>query len=711
MHREIAELRDLFEHYPDLPEAIEEITGISERAGFQKRLDADRYAVELARSLRGVAVNFKRLISVLLSGRDTIPVTEAAFRDRYERSFREAVRRNFFSPRTRLVAFATGRRVHSEYVRLLHLLDGRYLDFVVDSVSIALTRIWRPDLDALEMIFERLGEIDRQEVEERFTARYAGKLRVESLEQALERRLKPHDFRYINSLRRGAPIEALLARLHQELDRRRGPQLTELRSLLRERRPEELKLLRRKWRQAQGVSLPEWLDSKPWATRWPAARAAVLGLVRGRGLRADTAYLHCALKGYPKTWLGEAFVGRNLAERSEIIQHYEVRYRENFWRAFEDRVRDHTRRTLLESFILNGELTRADLLRDCLHGYGCDRTGVKEILSTATAAEIAATEEEYRKFKGPDYLEGWRFRPFRFLTRLRQAMLLAWREREPLAIFAEFHEITRVPRDLWRDLALELHGDDWFDVDQLRGGPPQSAIESFGRMVARYEHERSGRLSRFVDLFCADGRAMDRDVEAARRYFEQIQTGGEPTEAQLLRLESLVEYANHSFESFRSVKQSVSFVTANLLAGSATGATASLVFALKWPLLVVMPGCFVVSLSIRFGCRWGLAARGYGEQKFFQDLALAAVDGATLATGTVARTLLGPIGRRLLHSKLTTKILKSTSSFVLKRLVQVNSQLQSSKRSHHIRVSVLRPDSSGRELDINKILERLSLYA
>lgn len=277
-----------------------------------------------------------------------------------------------------------------------------------------------------------------------------------------------------------------------------------------------------------------------------------------------------------------------------------------------------------------------------------------------------------------------------------------------LGFWARFRRRAETRRDLWSDLATELDGDDWRDALALRHGRPETLDELYQFTIDRYDREIEGPFSGIVHRVSREGTALDRDIRQAREYYESQIRGRNPGEHQERRLRTLLAYANHAFDSFRDTKHTVAFVAANLISGGAVTLTVALVVRFDRPLPWVMAGAFLASASTRVLCRFLVAARGYGREKMVQDLTLATIDGATLAMGTLARRFLGPIGRRLLRSSLSQKFVKASSSFVLKRLVQTGRELDAKKKSRHLDREV---DPFGRaSLDVNQILERLSLY-
>ncbi|MCA8959665.1 MAG: hypothetical protein KDC38_04100 [Planctomycetes bacterium] len=720
--REMAQLRDVFERYPDVADAVGEILQIHHAIGIERRLDADRFAVEISRCLHGFAVRFHRLVSILIGrSRRELDLIGFAFEDRYGETIRTAFERGVLAPPKRLVHAILLRDIATERQRLSHLLAARRVDVFADTLYLGMRWRWGRDERAIFSVVQRIAQDEEREellaaVRASYQRHHGGRLGAGGLDEAIAKNLKPIVSARIAALLRGdEALETVLALAH-ELERRR-PRLPQLAETLRGKTRGQLKEIRNAWRRHRGTSVAEELGRRRWTGKLAPVRDYVVALTEGRRSTADAAFVRAAVLKHPGCWIGEPFVGKSVDAREALIDRYDHKYGTGkadagFWPDLRRAVPDRTRRILMERFVRDGYLSEAELLRDCMHGFGTDERGIKEILARATADELREIEVEYRKFLRHDFAEGMRFRPLRFAARIGRATADWMTVRESGSWLECLRRRSLVPRDLWMDLEAELDGDDWLDAQLLRNGKPADPIDLYRRTASLYEHERGGKLSRVIDWVCHDGKAMDRDFARARAFYERYIDGRHPRYDELQRLQALVSYAGHAFESFRAAKHSLSFIFANLASGLLVAVVATIVLALRQPLPLVMLGCFLASGITRLGCRWVLAARGYGREKVAQDLALAAVDGVTFAAGTAFRQVFGSIGRRLLRSKITHKILKSTSSYVLKRLIRTSEELNERKRSLHLRHSVgLEAVLESEERDINELLERLSIYA
>ncbi len=713
---ELAQLRDVFEKYPDCEKAVGQVQRIHRRIGVERRLDADRFAVALAKAIRGLAIQYHRIVSILISRTpEELGLIKAAFQDRYRDSFRDSFERMSRKPHVRIVSRIILRDVPTETQRLDHLLAGERNEAYVDTLYLALRWRWGKDETAILSLVSKWAANPRRaeivaEVRALYAERYGGRFGVATLDHALMKQLSETEAARVIALLDGNEALATVIELTRELERRR-PRVPVLSELLRAKTRRQLKEIRAEWRTHRNDAFARHLSSRRWKPALIPVRDLASALVHGKAFTADAAHVRAAVLGHSGCWIGEPFVGRSPSEREAVIQRYERVYKRDFWGDLRRTMGTRTRYLLLESFIVNGHLSKAELLRDCMYGFGTDEQGIKDILEAATESDVREMEIEYRKFMRFDFLEGLRLRPVRMVVRLLQALGRYLRISNQVSFMDLLRERSLVPRDLWMDLEAELDGDDWLDAQLLRDGKPSDPVALYLRTAALYEHERGGRLSRFIDWVCHDGEAMDRDFAKAKEFYQANVEDKTPNADQLRRLHTLVSYASHAFESFRTAKHSLSFILANVLSGGLVACVAAIVLSMKQPLALVMVGCFVVSAFTRMSCRWVLSARGYGREKVAQDVALATIDGMTFAVGTAARQLLGGLGRRVLRSKVTHKVLKGTSSFVLKRLVRTSQVLNEKKRSQHLRHSKKDDDGlESDERDVNELVERLSIY-
>ncbi|MEM7234425.1 MAG: hypothetical protein AAF517_19760 [Planctomycetota bacterium] len=717
IHRELADLRDVFERHPDCAQAVDEIHRFHHSLGMQRRLDADRFAVALAGHLRGVAIQYHAIVAILIARpAEELPLILRAYEDRYHETFRHAFDRVARTPGMRVMNTILGRDVLTERTRLEHLLNGKRAAAFADTIYLALRWRWGKDERAVSSVLHKIvadpnSEELMAEVNEEYRQRYHGRFGVETMAEALEKQLPLTHWKRAEALLDGNPARETVLHLSGELERWR-PRVPKIDELLRDRTAEERRAIRLEWSRMRGRSIANELGNRKWKPRLRPVRDFTVALLDGKTTTADAAFLRAAVARLPGCWIGQPFVGRASGERRTLIAHYERTYGRSFWLDLRRTVGDRTRSVLMESFVRRGRLSDAELLRDCMHGFGTDEGGIKEVLERSDEENIRAIEEEYRKFRRYDFLEGLRVRPVLFVRQVLATMWEVVRESDGRSFRKCFQRRSLVPRDLWMDLEAELDGDDWLDAQLLRDGKPSDPVALYHRTAVLYEHERGGRFSKAIDWICHDGEAMDRDFKKARAYFDARIDGKDPSEEELHRLGTLVAYASHAFESFRSAKHSLSFVLANVLSGLAVGVVAIAALSSKQPLWVVMAGCFLVSATTRMVCRWTLSARGYGRERMAQDVALATVDGLTFAAGTAARQLFGGIGRRILRSKVTHRIIKSTSSFVLKRLVRTSQELSEKKSSAYLKHAKGTDGTlQSEERDIAEVLERLSIYA
>lgn len=723
IEREIATLRDVFERFPDVHEAILEIRRLNEQIGLERRLDADRFAIELNRAVRGAMVNFSQLTQLLLWREPhEIDFICQAFRDRYGQSLTEAVQSASRTWHVRLLNVVLRKDLERESRRVRFLAAKRRDEAVAISIYLSLRWCWGKDTESLRQIFRRHSVAEVASVESCYGERFRGEFGSETLDEALQAQLNDRQFSPVHALRWDQFARAEAMRL-RELLRSKRPDLSQVSRLIRELPADDRKELRRTWRQLYGEGLREYVSPKLEPKQRQALGDYLTALIAGKMTTASAAWVRLSFLSYPGTWLGEVFVGQSRTERHEIVRLFEKNYGQEFQPELERAYRDRTNRQLMKNLVAKGSLSPADLLRDCMHGFGTDEKGIERILLDIPRDELAGVEEEYRKFRRWDFIEGLRPRPLVFLRHV-WATLREPRGRghrgvvvpganesappPPRGFWARFKARAEVPRDLWMDLAAELDGDDWRDIAALRTGRPETLEELYEFTVDRHRREVEGKFSGLVHRLSREGTALDRDIRAARDFYESQIRGRQPGEHQERRLRTLLAYAQHAFESFRETKHTVAFVSANLVSGGLVTLTVALVLHFKRPLLWVMIGAFLASASSRIICRILVAARGYGREKVVQDISLASIDGLTLAMGTFARRFLGPLGRRFLRSSLSEKFIKASSSFVLKRLVQTGRELDTKKRSRHLtRTS----DPIERvSTDVNQILERLSIY-
>jgi hypothetical protein len=434
----------------------------------------------------------------------------------------------------------------------------------------------------------------------------------------------------------------------------------ELRKIFREILPEEVVQLKERYYSCFGTSLRDDLYKH---LRASPVRDLCIAVLDNDAERALAAKVRCAF-AYRADFIAAPFLNTSEEEREVIRTAYEKHYcsgrpdllkdlRKASWR--EDyfflayvpllpRLLEPlywpcmNSYPFLESIVLNGKLSPAELLRYFMVGIGVDTLGIRAVSYGWTKREAAQIKADYAR----RYAPGW-------ITRLlaRQPIIAA----------------RILTGDLDHDTAVELSGDDEFDVSLYLEGLPETDDERemcktlLDRLDRRFSHEQSGPLMRLrqglLSHLRGDRKIVQqflKDYTAALRYYEEAIAGApQLTAERIKRFSTLVRLAETQADAYRQAKVAISNLVLN--SGAAIGATAGamsviLISALPWWTGPIAAG--LGSLVWRWGQGRLVLGKGFGTTDATFQACRAFIDGASMFTIKLGiATLSGLLGRQL----------------------------------------------------------------
>jgi hypothetical protein len=308
----------------------------------------------------------------------------------------------------------------------------------------------------------------------------------------------------------------------------------------------------------------------------------------------------------------------------------------------------------LESIVLNGKLSPAELLRYFMVGIGTDIEGIYAVLSDCTKAEIEAIEAEYSQRYPPGRIT-------RFLKKvpvIREGILMG---------------------ELRHDLKVELSGDHEFDITVYMEGLPDTSDEKMmcmtllRRLERRFQHEQSGQLMKhgLLSHLRGDGRVRKQfvaDFNNAKRYYhDNIEYATCITADQIKRFSTLVRLAEVQADAYREAKVAVSNLVLN--SGAAIGATVGatcviMISALPWWSGPIAAG--LGSLTWRWVQGRLVLGKGFGRTDATFQAVRAFGDGASMFTVKLGATLSGLLGRQLSSAATKGGFKTSLNKFIKK---------------------------------------------
>jgi hypothetical protein len=292
----------------------------------------------------------------------------------------------------------------------------------------------------------------------------------------------------------------------------------------------------------------------------------------------------------------------------------------------------------LESIVLKGELSSAELLRYFMVGIGTDIEGIYAVLSDCAKEEIDAIEAEYAS---------------------RYSLRGAARVLAKLPILRDLI----LTGDLKHDLKVELSGDHEFDIAIYMEGIPKSSDERImcktllDRLMRRFSHERSGPLMRLrnglLSHLRGDGRVVKQFTSdymlAVDYYYTHIAHARTLSAEHIKRFSTIVKLAETQADAYREAKVAISNLVLN--SGAAIGATLGatcviMISALPWWSGPIAAG--LGSLTWRWAQGRLVLGKGFGTTDATFQAIRAFVDGASMFTIKLGvATLSGLLGRQL----------------------------------------------------------------
>jgi hypothetical protein len=475
----------------------------------------------------------------------------------------------------------------------------------------------------------------------------------------IESRVTEKAARKLDALRKKDIMLERVLHVEDLLDSKPSRQL-ELRKSFRKMAPSEVAPFCALYKARFGRDLRSDIAAKVAAS---PAKDLCLAVLDNDTERIMAAKVRCAFM-YRADFIGSPFLNTSQEERQPIWRAYEKHYctghggllqdlRQASWR--EDyfflsnvpvvaRALEHLHwpsmnsYPFLESIVLNGELSPAELLRYFMVGVGTDIEGIYAVLSDCTKKEIEAIESEYARRYAPG-------RVARFILGL------------PLI------RDMFLNGDLRHDLKVELSGDHEFDISMYMEGLPEGSDERvmcktlLDRLIRRFRHEQSGPLMRLrngiLSHLRGDGRVvkqfMSDYVRAVDYYRDNIEHATTLSAAHIKRFSTLVRIAETQADAYREAKVAISNLVLN--SGAAIGATLGatsviLISALPW-----WSGPFAAGLG-SLTWRWVqgrlVLGKGFGTTDATFQALRAFIDGASMFTIKLGvATLSGLLGRQL----------------------------------------------------------------
>ncbi len=448
-----------------------------------------------------------------------------------------------------------------------------------DSMFIALKRDVDPPR-SLALLFEDLSRKEILGAEIDFNRRYRSRMGGRTLQAVLRDRFEGEELEYLLALKSKDHVQAHAVLVHQAIyDKRIRLEACKKVLALSEK---DTIALRVSFEKTYGSALsedhPDLNTGKPYVD-------VLRELLHGHNMTAAALRLNWALKQRKAEWPGDVFYEHTGEQNTAIIHEYERITGKDFWREARKKVKGD-RIKILRSLVDNGELTTAEQLRDCMQGFGADSKSILMILADPNNNDPDQLKRDYRE---------------------------------------------RFQRDLDRDLRWELFGNDRFDAQLLRQGPPKNLHELVGRVHLMRKHAHNRITGFFLDRFTEDGRRLRSDFTALEDFFSKHIEGKEPTREQQERCKVLAQLCMQDVKEIRNLKAAIANVAVN------TTTLAGLIIVpqvvVSGPLLTitqykrVASATFLTSLALRIGLKSAIKGSGYSKREMGIDLTLAGVDG------------------------------------------------------------------------------------
>ncbi len=528
--------------------------------------------------------------------------------------------------------------------RVASLLSGERIKVASDTIYMAI--LYNDDAVAtISTTLKGLDATDTKCMLRDFKKRYASRLRVNGLQEAIEQRFEGDERRLLLAYLAVDDLRGASIVFHDSLDERssdRVQALLELHMLTLH----ELSEVRTRYTEEYGQEpTREYLQTflKGPLLDWADA------LLQGDLVTASAARLEASLRGISDEWPGVVFYNHSKEADYAVIDTYEKLYKKNFFEVLKKK-RGNDRSEIMEAFVEESHLTTAEQLRHCLVGAG-DATGITQCLRRLTKEQQDKVVREYA-YRYDEQAGGFQVRRKSFLHALRQvARQESWREKlRGLRAFRKYmREFATCPRDLDRDLKRKFCGHKYFDMQLLREGYTDDPKVLFGQLERRFRHETHHSLSflsvlaerehkkKFLGIWKRKPRheviCMHQAVAEAKKFYQQRILGSTPTEDDKRKAALLCRIAQRSLDDYREYNRKRAIMAANI--GSFATTTAALgglaFFNLHYAPLAISIG--VASYIGRHWFKQKYQGDGYGAREKGFDVFLSSVDGASLALG------------------------------------------------------------------------------
>jgi len=705
----------------------------SERRGEHEYLHADNEAQRLHKYLAGTGNSSQEIFSLLWKQSDEQrQVVFNCYIERYGRAFPDAfdaayntvsarvqhffrvpdLKKAFeenFDPGAGLISFLTPSfRNWTEYKqqiadlsrflykevkgpelsRIDALMKGDRVAAATESLFLCL-RDKRDPIAFGESIYKKLSNEERSSVRQEFEQKYSKYFGSKNIDQIISDAYKSGltDFRgkqklrddYLFSLLNGQEERADAISLNVKLFTKNKEQLVEYLRGLYDADPARLSGLKQEWRRHFGVPLD--FEHLPKTLKGPL-RVWADAILSGRQTDAAASRLAASLKHQTDEWVGDVFFERSEQNPQEIIAAYQRLFGEDFWDVMERR-KGVERAGMMRTYLAEGKLPAAFMVRHCLPSIGADANGLKACLRVLGNGDLRQLTQDYnQKFQNYDFSK----------KNLQQALKTFYDtldspapgKEEGLftslkkAFQAAKHEMLK-PADLLQDLERKFCGHNLFDIRELLKGSTRNPHQLHERFIRRFKHElvikdkdlfdekgkpttkalnlpelelkrrgdpaAKGLLKRIFSDNHPDTLRMLADAEKLNQFYKEKIQPGTATPQELRRYRILLQLANQSLDHYREHRLKLAKFWSNIGPMATVGSAFGAMFLFGVGYFNVIGGVFAVSYVTRYNIRSRLQGDGYGRRQKYICLTLASIDGVTSGLAKYAKALVGSIAR------------------------------------------------------------------
>lgn len=699
------ELAPLLARYPDVGEALTKLTEQAVMDGAVMKFQADRIGIELERHLRHIRPNYQALVWTLLDkDQAQLQFIKEAFSDRFGKDLTETVKCKFKVDRSEIVVSLLAGQKEPAYAEALQAaLSSGSNKVVYEEVKRLFTEIQN-----------NLGVQGVKAVLLEHAKNYDIPAVSSDVMEKLQKRLPRDQFCCLEAIVQGDGLKLAVHELCIAFSHK-IPNWSEIFKIL-EREREKLGLLLQDFAKTKGSDLWALMSINMYKDMENPRFQGILAILTNNALELEVSKIRAALLKMDNTWVGTFFSKQDPEEKFELIATYKELFARDFWHDLSKYCKRPNEYKLTKKFIEQGTVRPAEILYDCMTGFGTDVVGLKATLKTLTPDELNTAIKEYTNLYRKNTF--FAVNPIDTFFDLAKCVKHWLSDPSESTLKTHLREKFVRPRDLICDIKSELDPDDEIDVLEVLRGKPKNAAEYLERLRGRYEHERSGFAKRYVDVFVSNGVILDRDFALAKDQSQQDLSNPNfsllPGMTRLVNFGTLVE---NGLAPFRKSKHLIADVSANLISIGTTIGAASFAFSalgFSEAYLTVATVGFIASLLTRSGINLLVKGKSYGWERFLADTGYAITDGLFLNIAKALR-FLGPAGRVIARNPLGRRLFKATGKFLLKSAVGKSSNLEAKRRSPFAAplaeedTRIEAPKDMVSKFD--KILKNLSLYA